>query len=367
MRITSFEAENILSFSEFKLTNLNKDLNIIVGPNNCGKTNFFRVLKIISELSKSPFNSKKEWDVFTRDKKSNKSFTVKVGLEFNEKEVSSIQKLLELCIRYNFLRLDVHFLENTEINRYIRKLFSNESSVQQLTKSIDPNNEKNLEIFRTIKSFAIGHAEKIAKAVCDSISKGTIVLRYEGPPNWRPELSYDFRIDNKRIAKIFQRQNFISSESTLYPQEISIAFGNYIGQILTDKNTTPEKLSSTLNEDVETDAFLKYAFDHGGLGKIEISSSDLNTAGTNYEKAMAELYEIIFSLEGEFTDAGNFYLGRSFFKMIPSHIIFTDELRIRPRGEVANLEMLGHKGDELLKLEDLSVLLLNLRNSEDPE
>ena len=49
MRIRYIKARNFLSFKDVKIP-LNEDLNIIVGPNNSGKTNIVRALELVADI-----------------------------------------------------------------------------------------------------------------------------------------------------------------------------------------------------------------------------------------------------------------------------------------------------------------------------
>lgn len=49
MRITGIHAENILSFQKFDMDGLDQPLTVLVGPNSAGKTNVFRLLKLMQD------------------------------------------------------------------------------------------------------------------------------------------------------------------------------------------------------------------------------------------------------------------------------------------------------------------------------
>jgi putative ATP-dependent endonuclease of OLD family len=49
MKIKSIEMKNFLSFSDTKI-NFKDDLNLIVGPNESGKTNIFRAVTFLWDL-----------------------------------------------------------------------------------------------------------------------------------------------------------------------------------------------------------------------------------------------------------------------------------------------------------------------------
>jgi hypothetical protein len=49
MRITGIHAENILSFQKFDMDGLDQPLTVLVGPNSAGKTNVFRLLKLVQD------------------------------------------------------------------------------------------------------------------------------------------------------------------------------------------------------------------------------------------------------------------------------------------------------------------------------
>ena len=50
MRIDGIYIKNFLSFEALAWTNIDPDLNIIVGPNGSGKTNFIHALRAVKDV-----------------------------------------------------------------------------------------------------------------------------------------------------------------------------------------------------------------------------------------------------------------------------------------------------------------------------
>jgi len=88
MKLNYFKTKNILSFGNE--THLNFNLfNIIAGPNNSGKTNFFRALKLVE---KAFTHNYLETQDLSYEGKDDADFYIEIGIELNEKEAKAISK-----------------------------------------------------------------------------------------------------------------------------------------------------------------------------------------------------------------------------------------------------------------------------------
>ena len=54
MKIKSIEVQNLYSYDNFKIEFNEGNIAVIVGLNNAGKTNLFRVLEFLKDLTSSP-------------------------------------------------------------------------------------------------------------------------------------------------------------------------------------------------------------------------------------------------------------------------------------------------------------------------
>jgi energy-coupling factor transporter ATP-binding protein EcfA2 len=90
MRLTSVHADNVLTFEDFHLDLNTDELSVLVGPNGSGKTNVFRVVRLVwdafryYELNDSSVTVRERLEAWTRD--TSRDTTLEVGIEFNESE-----------------------------------------------------------------------------------------------------------------------------------------------------------------------------------------------------------------------------------------------------------------------------------------
>jgi AAA15 family ATPase/GTPase len=109
MKITKMVAKNILSFGEegIRLEDLGK-LNFIVGPNNSGKTNIFRVITQIRKMLNT-FNASLEDYYYNGD--SGKEIKVELEVKFDKEEIAALTSFM-VCLSFEQIS------RNAKINEY---------------------------------------------------------------------------------------------------------------------------------------------------------------------------------------------------------------------------------------------------------
>jgi predicted ATP-binding protein involved in virulence len=108
--------DNIFSFSKSVSIPLSKEFNLIVGPNNTGKTNIIRIIKTILDTLESPIYVIENSYFFDINKQAN----IKINLTLDIMEVDAIIGYLYFictCIR------NVHPSKNKEkLRNYFKKM-----------------------------------------------------------------------------------------------------------------------------------------------------------------------------------------------------------------------------------------------------
>lgn len=82
MRFTSMHIENFLSFQSFPWQGLDPRLNIVVGPNNVGKTNLIRALQVVVSILTAKGHRWPEWEAVVRHVVGAEAFRISLGLAF---------------------------------------------------------------------------------------------------------------------------------------------------------------------------------------------------------------------------------------------------------------------------------------------
>lgn len=91
MQITSITAKNFLSFGNDAQRIVLKDLNIIVGPNNSGKTNLFRALNFVGDVFARRIE---EFTPYYHNADFENPFELSIGIQFNEQEIDTLSDFL---------------------------------------------------------------------------------------------------------------------------------------------------------------------------------------------------------------------------------------------------------------------------------
>ena len=102
MRLRYVKARNFLSFEDITIP-LDKSINIIVGPNNSGKTNLARTLKLMVDSIRGNVRGL-DFTSFLHNI-SERSFRLEIGYELDTKEKEDILKFINVY----FFRLSFYF------------------------------------------------------------------------------------------------------------------------------------------------------------------------------------------------------------------------------------------------------------------
>src|SRR5262249_23008304 len=79
LRIDHITIDNCLSFDQFSWNNLDPHLNVIVGTNGAGKTNFVNALRALVDAMR---HVNKDWSLVAHQRIGSQPTTISVDLEF---------------------------------------------------------------------------------------------------------------------------------------------------------------------------------------------------------------------------------------------------------------------------------------------
>jgi predicted ATP-dependent endonuclease of OLD family len=97
MKIKSITAKNLLSFSDFKITFEDGDVVTIFGPNNVGKTNLFRVLKLLKNIINEKISAV-DLETYLHNKNL-KSAKIEIDVIFDKSDKEIIAKFLKIFFK----------------------------------------------------------------------------------------------------------------------------------------------------------------------------------------------------------------------------------------------------------------------------
>ncbi|XRP96515.1 AAA family ATPase [Methanocaldococcus sp. 16A] len=116
MKIKAIEVNNLFSYDEFKIEFNEGNIAVIVGPNNAGKSNLFRVLEFLKDVINNRIKAEDVPNYLHND--SNRFAKIVVDIEFDDLEKNllkdyfegffkstgsnSIETFLEICNKLNF-------------------------------------------------------------------------------------------------------------------------------------------------------------------------------------------------------------------------------------------------------------------------
>ncbi|HEY5037619.1 MAG TPA: AAA family ATPase, partial [bacterium] len=100
MRVKSIKIKNFMSFKDFAWESIDPALNIIVGPNGSGKTNFFNAFRIFSELLNERSSSEllSEIKGFAHFGKWGEKIELSMSVEFENKEKKIILEFIRTSL-----------------------------------------------------------------------------------------------------------------------------------------------------------------------------------------------------------------------------------------------------------------------------
>jgi len=97
MKIKAIEVKNLFSYDDFNIEFNEGNIAVIVGPNNAGKTNLFRVLEFLKDVINDRIKSGKEIRNYLR--KENEPAKIIVDIKFDENERHLLKTFVECFIK----------------------------------------------------------------------------------------------------------------------------------------------------------------------------------------------------------------------------------------------------------------------------
>ena len=125
MKITQIKFQNILSFNDFTWSGIDDGLNVIVRPNEAGKSNIFIAINFLKDYLLKPYNNYNNNYNFNREynwlinagKEGADEFKIYIGIEFGKNDEKDLFKNFFTLILQTAIILDFSSI-NQEISKY---------------------------------------------------------------------------------------------------------------------------------------------------------------------------------------------------------------------------------------------------------
>jgi len=176
MRITKIYIKNLFSYDEFELE-LDRNFNVIVGPNNAGKTNLFRVIHFLMDIIDNKLKAK-DIREYLHDP-TNEQAEIKVWVEFDDGEKKAIREFFE-CYFDRYL---------SELDRGIAQSTFKLNDVLPEYNGPDRHYD-NLILNQRVNELFVKSIEHFINTFPEFLSSGVFVWQYSGEYDTLPEISF---------------------------------------------------------------------------------------------------------------------------------------------------------------------------------
>ncbi len=381
MKITKIVVENLFSYDKFEIE-LHKDINIIVGPNNAGKTNLFRVIQLFRDIINYKVRAKELTDYLHDPLKENAK--IKIWVEFEESEKQLIKEFFE-CYFSEYLE---------ELDEGIKSGDFKIKNVLPEYNGPEGHYDKSYLNFKVNLIFKRSLLEFI-RALPEFLSSGVFIWTYRGEYDKIPEISFHtgyyissdeinaellsrmgLNEDNSRHQKILEKYSLPDAENI----SIDIISDGMDIFILTKRGTGKnvrlevalEKEYSDLMKKIGVPASLKFLFDGAfyispkfmllfltSFSSFVLPKLEMGKISEN-KKAVAEK---LFEYSGlRFESMIHLTLHNLLLKIFDNSIVKFEEVRGYPEPQKLT-SLLDYRGNG----KDLANYLFHLKNASDPK
>ena len=208
MKIERIYIENLFSYDKLEL-NLNKDLTIIVGPNNTGKTNLIRVLELLKQIIHSlllmtPSSSLIRNIPSFLHNPGDKNARIEVVVKFDKKDKELMRRFFE-CYFSKFLE---QINSGLGSNKFVLDIFEGKGEIK-----VSKGSYEKVTLNQCANTIFKESLEKFIKALPSFLSKGVFTWSYEGEYDKLPQLRFRANFSLKK-NDLYEKlkENKISTE-----------------------------------------------------------------------------------------------------------------------------------------------------------
>ena len=153
MKLTSIRVENFLSFEDFRWDGLDPRLNMVVGPNDVGKTNLIRALQAFRDAW--DYDRRRQWEGAAHKPSSSPSFRIEATVEFTS-----------------------HW-EQEVIRAYLGSVFCDEDAIRKAVPNTFQVNPASLS------HLSEGVYQALERDDLGWLFRGKFTVEYQGRSSWR--------------------------------------------------------------------------------------------------------------------------------------------------------------------------------------
>ena len=195
MKITQIKFQNILSFNDFTWSGIDDGLNVIVRPNEAGKSNIFIAINFLKDYLLKPynnynFNREYNWLINT-DKEDADEFKIYIGIEFDKNDEKDLFK--------NFFTLILQTAIISDLSSINQEIF-NYNNINPTATLFSINQDECL--YKVL--------DKINVEFIDDFFKGTLIFEFN-QSNSSVSLYYIFVKSSKQIRLYLSGGQFSDS------------------------------------------------------------------------------------------------------------------------------------------------------------
>lgn len=339
MKLKSIRLQNFLSFGENAQVLIFSKHNVIVGPNDSGKTNVFRAIELVGELLRTQMVAPNQY-YHNRDYEH--PFEIEIEVSFDKEELDALTNFL-VC--------------------------------SCMIDTISPKQDENQEAAHNlIKNVISEHGNLYFSEFLTNIS---IIVRSESRTIYPPEIMFRFSKNNKeliyfsyRLGKKVVRTGSYTSHNVprLILNEMKKKYPELLQDYLQKKTTQLPDLDKLRTVPVSLYDLIYEIIPEDGSASIDFRSFRLDEFESRQQQTVPDLIQLrkFVSKIGHDGRAG-MGLVDMISLIYNSSIVKTSDIRSRPS---TSLNLVGEKKNDgkLVNLtgEDLPTILFSLRNSEEP-
>ena len=350
MKLRSMELCNVLSFERIRMDNF-RNLTIFVGPNNSGKTNIIRLVKLVQRAivdRPAVYNILRD---YAKNPESDLCYA-KLTIELNDEEIEDIMSVLRVLLSHMFsgLRLAYCVIASAfeeEFNKIEKKYDVSRNFIDSLIDSLA----------RKLREDILDTLENIFR---DAFRNIVIFLRFN--PKVRPGLFLGLviRINDKEFMlfedKIAPDEKYATDDF----REIFLSLCHELidedARILIKDMILKKSYDSISNIRLEVKKVFLKSLEGRGWRNLGISSDELFKKAQHALSKLAEKYLYI--------DSDKYYaMSEIILRIIASKMLFLDEVRGAFQ-KTYNLKDLKRRSIVEFSHENLPRLLFYLKNSE---
>lgn len=327
MKVERLRAKNILSYDQLDVPF--RDFNVMVGPNNSGKSNLFRCIEVIQDIIKGKHF---EYPELLQHNTEEPGFSVDLCVALDQTELALLERFLRLCI--------------SEV----------ESATQNQNLSW-PKVATPEQIKQIRQAFLEPFTEGLVPKLISAMSHGVVRFEYFGFPGQHPLIRYLLPTLPGEETGIALNSEAIGPRRPFSSETLLRLFTKRFAE-LADQLSLEEALGLPHT----VDDFLQFSLGKGyNISSLVLQWNEIMSTGN--ASLLAKATQLSKEIGLEFPVGGQLYLGQFLFKLIQNSMVIAEEFRARPDLTLGLDESVPIEGS--FESERLALVLFRLMTRDD--